>query len=178
MKKIIQSAVITVLTLCSVSVLAMPISYDFDFAVGDGFVAGSITTDGTLGQLDLDNIADFSFIANDGFDDFSFCCIGSGSVFSGTGDTLGLLTATDDELFLDVSGDGIINWRRFEGEEIFDFYIDAQADQLSIVHESYDIFGQLVSAHTQVESLTGMTLFSAAQSETGEPDPDSESVAA
>lgn len=45
---------------------AAPMTYDVDRQIGAGSVRGTITTDGSLGTLASDNIADWMLTINDG----------------------------------------------------------------------------------------------------------------
>lgn len=86
----------------SLSAQAMSIVYDVNRTIGAGSVVGTITTDGTQGNLVAANITDFSLALNDGIDSFTIAMSSGASIYEAGPSHL---TANATGLIYDFAGD-------------------------------------------------------------------------
>lgn len=85
---------------------AVPITYEINRTVGTGSVIGTITTDGTLDNLNESNITGWNFVLDSGQETFLF---DGGQSFSLVTDP-GFLTATTTALTINWDLFGILQW--------------------------------------------------------------------
>ncbi len=76
-------------------------TYYIDRSIDDGYVFGTITTDGTVGELLSENFLDWDLEINDGIGSFSLTSQNSFLIYAQGG-----FSATETNLFYDFSGDG------------------------------------------------------------------------